>query len=81
MGHLIRDADVLLENMRPGTMDRLGVGYAHASAINPRLVYASVTGFGSSGPYRDRPAYDGPSQLIAASICPSRNNVLAGSVA
>ena len=65
MGHLIRDADVLLENMRPGAMDRLGLGYAHANAINPRLVYASVTGFGASGPYRDRPAYDGIGQALS----------------
>jgi len=62
---LIRDADVLLENMRPGAMDRLGLGYTHASAINPRLVYASVTGFGASGPYRDRPAYDGIGQALS----------------
>jgi crotonobetainyl-CoA:carnitine CoA-transferase CaiB-like acyl-CoA transferase len=65
MRDLIRDADVLLENMRPGAMDRLGLGYAHASATNPRLVYASVTGFGPSGPYRDRPAYDGIGQALS----------------
>jgi formyl-CoA transferase len=62
---LIRSADVLLENMRPGAMDRLGLGYAELSAINSGLVYASVTGFGSSGPYRDRPAYDGIGQALS----------------
>jgi formyl-CoA transferase len=62
---LVRSADVLLENMRPGTMDRLGLGYTDLSAINARLVYASVTGFGSSGPYRDRPAYDGIGQALS----------------
>jgi crotonobetainyl-CoA:carnitine CoA-transferase CaiB-like acyl-CoA transferase len=65
MGRLIRDADVLLENMRPGAMDRLGLGYAQASTLNPRLVYASVTGFGPDGPYRDRPAYDGIGQALS----------------
>ncbi len=62
---LVAGADVLLENMRPGVMDRLGLGYQAVSAINPRLVYASVTGFGSSGPYRDRPAYDGIGQALS----------------
>jgi crotonobetainyl-CoA:carnitine CoA-transferase CaiB-like acyl-CoA transferase len=62
---LLQDADVLLENMRPGAMDRLGLGYAEVSAINPRLIYASVTGFGASGPYRDRPAYDGIGQALS----------------
>lgn len=65
MRQLIVSADVLLENMRPGAMDRLGLGYQAVSAINPRLVYASVTGFGSSGPYRDRPAYDGIGQALS----------------
>jgi crotonobetainyl-CoA:carnitine CoA-transferase CaiB-like acyl-CoA transferase len=62
---LIRGADVLLENMRPGAMDRLGLDYTRVSAINPRLVYASITGFGSTGPYRDRPAYDGIGQALS----------------
>jgi formyl-CoA transferase len=65
MRQLISDADVLLENMRPGVMDRLGLSYRAVSALNPRLVYASVTGFGSSGPYRDRPAYDGIGQALS----------------
>ena len=65
MRQLISTADVLLENMRPGVMQRLGLGYDAVSALNPRLVYASVTGFGSSGPYRDRPAYDGIGQALS----------------
>ena len=51
---LITGADVLLENMRPGAMDRLGLGYAQVSALNPRLVYASVTGFGFGSALNDR---------------------------
>ena len=51
-------ADVLVENFRPGVMERLGLGYAELAAENPRLVYVSVNGFGSDGPYRDLPAYD-----------------------
>jgi len=55
---LVRSADVVLENFRPGVMDRLGFGYEMLSEINPRLVYVSVTGFGPDGPYSNRPAYD-----------------------
>lgn len=55
---LLRGADVLVENFRAGTMDRLGFGYEAVRALNPRLVYASISGFGQDGPYRDRAAYD-----------------------
>jgi len=55
---MVRRADVLLENFSPGTLDDLGVGYAVLSAINPRLVYATGTGFGISGPDRDTLAMD-----------------------
>ena len=55
---LAKRADVVMENMRPGVADRLGVGYERLSAINPRLVYSSVTAFGSSGPNADRPGFD-----------------------
>jgi formyl-CoA transferase len=57
-GRLVETADVLIENFRPGVADRLGIGYAETSRRNPRLVYCSITGFGSDGPYRDRPGYD-----------------------
>ena len=51
-------ADVVVENFRPGTADGLGVGYESLSDINPRLVYCAISGFGQTGPYRDRPGYD-----------------------
>jgi crotonobetainyl-CoA:carnitine CoA-transferase CaiB-like acyl-CoA transferase len=55
---LAATADVLVESFRPGVCERLGVGYAPISQRNPRIVYCSVNAFGSSGPYRDRPAHD-----------------------
>lgn len=55
---LVARADVLVENFRPGTMDRLGLGYEACRERNPRLVYASITGFGRTGPARDHPGYD-----------------------
>lgn len=55
---LVSDADVLLENFRPGVMDRLGLGEPDLRAVNPRLVYCSLTGFGAQGPYAPRPSYD-----------------------
>jgi crotonobetainyl-CoA:carnitine CoA-transferase CaiB-like acyl-CoA transferase len=55
---LVRGTDVVMENMRPGVAERLGVGEAALRAINPRLIYASTTAFGSTGPYADRPGFD-----------------------
>jgi formyl-CoA transferase len=55
---LVRDADVVVENFRPDVKERLGIDYQALKAINPRLVYASISGFGQSGPYRDRPGFD-----------------------
>jgi crotonobetainyl-CoA:carnitine CoA-transferase CaiB-like acyl-CoA transferase len=55
---LATGADVAMENMRPGVADRLGVGYAQLSRVNPRLIFCSTTGFGSTGPYVDRPGFD-----------------------
>ncbi len=55
---LVRDADVVLENYRPGVAARLGADWETLSALNPRLVYASVSGFGQTGPYAQRPGYD-----------------------
>ena len=55
---LVLGADVLVENFRPGVMDRLGVGTDHLRALNPRLIYCAISGFGQTGPWADRPAYD-----------------------
>ena len=55
---LARKADVVVEGFRPGAMGRLGLGYAAVAAVNPRIVYCSITGYGQSGPYRDRPGHD-----------------------
>lgn len=56
--HLCRDADVLVEGFRPGVMERLGAGYEAVAAVNPRIVYCSITGFGQTGPLRDAPGHD-----------------------
>ncbi len=55
---LVRGADVVVENYRPDVKQRLGIDYAALKPLNPRLVYASISGFGQSGPYRDRPGFD-----------------------
>ncbi len=55
---LARRADVVLENFRPGTVARLGLGYEDVRAINPRVIYCSISGFGQTGPYRERGGFD-----------------------
>lgn len=55
---LVGNTDVLVENFRPGTMEKLGLGYDHLGRINPRLIYAAASGFGHSGPDSKKPAYD-----------------------
>jgi formyl-CoA transferase len=55
---LVATADVLVENFRPGVMDRLGLGHAALKSENPRLIYCAISGFGQNGPWADRPAYD-----------------------
>ncbi|WP_428248231.1 CaiB/BaiF CoA transferase family protein [Ferrovibrio sp.] len=65
---LAAEADVVLEGYRPGTMDRLGVGYKVLSARNPRLIFASITGFGQDGPSRMRPAHDLSYQAVAGMV-------------
>jgi len=62
---LVRTADVVWENFRPGVMDKLGVGYEALSAINPRLIYCAVSGFGHTGPERTTAAFDGKLQAMS----------------
>jgi CoA:oxalate CoA-transferase len=61
---LLKDADVIVENYRPGTMEKLGLGYDVLKEINPKLIYAASSGFGHTGPYSKRPAYDGVIQAM-----------------
>jgi len=63
--HMAKSADVVMENFRPGVMDRLGLGYEALSAINPKLVYCAVSGFGQNGPWRETAAYDGRIQAAS----------------
>ncbi len=65
---LVRSADVLLENNRPGVMKRLGFGYEDCRAINESLIYASVSGFGQTGPYSYRPGYDLIAQAMSGAM-------------
>lgn len=62
---LAAQADVVVQNFRPGVIDRLGLGYEAVQALNPDVVYASISGYGSEGPYRDRSAYDTSIQAYA----------------
>ena len=62
---LVKTADVVIENYRPDVKDRLGIDYASLKAINPRIILASISGFGQDGPYRDRPGFD----QIAQGLC------------
>jgi crotonobetainyl-CoA:carnitine CoA-transferase CaiB-like acyl-CoA transferase len=62
---LVREADVFIQNFRPGTAARLGAGPERLCANNPRLIYASISGFGSSGPYAERPSYDSVAQALS----------------
>jgi len=62
---LVREADVFIQNFRPGTAGRLGAGSERLRALNPRLIYASISGFGSTGPYAERPSYDSVAQALS----------------
>jgi formyl-CoA transferase len=79
---LAATADVLVENYRPDVKHKLGIGYEALSAVNPRLVYASISGFGQDGPYRDRAGFDQVAQgmggLMAVTGLPGQGPVRAG---
>jgi crotonobetainyl-CoA:carnitine CoA-transferase CaiB-like acyl-CoA transferase len=73
---LAEKADILVENYRPGVMDRLGLGYETLSAINPGLIYCAISGFGMTGPLRDRPSFDIVAQALSGVL--SVNGELGG---
>jgi crotonobetainyl-CoA:carnitine CoA-transferase CaiB-like acyl-CoA transferase len=62
---LVKSADVFIENFRPGTAERLGLGYETLHALNPRLVYCSISAFGQSGPYVNKPGFDTLGQAVS----------------
>jgi crotonobetainyl-CoA:carnitine CoA-transferase CaiB-like acyl-CoA transferase len=62
---LITEADVYIQNFRPGAADRMGAGYGRLSALNTKLIYASISGFGADGPYAGRPTYDSVAQALS----------------
>jgi CoA:oxalate CoA-transferase len=61
---MVGKVDVLVENFKPGTMEKLGIGYEVLREINPKLIYAAASGFGHTGPYSPRPAYDAVVQAM-----------------
>ncbi|MBV8775062.1 MAG: CoA transferase, partial [Deltaproteobacteria bacterium] len=79
---LAAQADVLVENYRPDVKQRLGIDYAHMREVNPRLVYASISGFGQDGPYSARPGLDqiaqGMGGLMSITGLPGQGPVRAG---
>jgi crotonobetainyl-CoA:carnitine CoA-transferase CaiB-like acyl-CoA transferase len=62
---LVKTADTIVMNNRPGVAEKLGIGYAALAGVNPRLVYCSITGFGEDGPYANRPAFDNVGQALS----------------
>ncbi len=79
---LVVQSDVMVENFRPDVKDRLGIGYAAMREVNPRLIYASISGFGENGPYRMRPGFDqiaqGMGGLMSVTGLPGHGPVRAG---
>ncbi|MBF5006551.1 CaiB/BaiF CoA transferase family protein [Diaphorobacter caeni] len=62
---MVQEADIVWENFRPGVMDKLGLGYEALKALNPRLIYCSISGFGHTGPEKHTPAFDGKIQAMS----------------
>ena len=65
---LVKEADVLLHNTRPGAMEAIGLSGAEALALNPRLIYCSISGFGAAGPWKSRSGYDGLAQALSSQM-------------
>ena len=68
---LVQQADIVVENYRPGVMERLGLGYVKLAEVNPRIVLCSISGFGQDGPYSERPAFD---QQHSQSVDPGKHS-------
>ncbi|MDQ0338191.1 crotonobetainyl-CoA:carnitine CoA-transferase CaiB-like acyl-CoA transferase [Caldalkalibacillus uzonensis] len=79
---MVKEADVVVENFRPGTLDRLKIGYDVLKEVNPRIILASISGYGQTGPYRNKPGYDviaqGVGGLTSVTGEPGRPPVKAG---
>ena len=71
---LVRTADIIVMNSRPGVAEKLGIGYRALHEINPRLIYCSITGFGPDGPYAQRPAFDHVGQALSGWMSRHRQN-------
>src|SRR5881397_2974640 len=82
LARLVKTADVVVENYRPDVKDRLGIDYKSLERINPRIILASISGFGQDGPYRDRPGFDqvaqGMSGLMSITGLPGQGPVRVG---
>src|SRR6267378_1369146 len=82
LSRLVKTADVVVENYRPDVKDRLGIDYQSLERINPRIILASISGFGQDGPYRDRPGFDqvaqGMSGLMSVTGLPGQGPVRTG---
>ena len=82
LARLVKTADVVVENYRPDVKDRLGIDYQSLERINPRIILASISGFGQDGPYRDRPGFDqvaqGMSGLMSVTGLPGQGPVRTG---
>jgi crotonobetainyl-CoA:carnitine CoA-transferase CaiB-like acyl-CoA transferase len=81
-GRLVETADILVENFRPRVKEKLGIAYLKMRALNPRLIYASISGFGQDGPYSERPGFDqvvqGMGGLMSITGLPGQGPVRAG---
>src|SRR5207244_4643478 len=82
LARLVKTADVVVENYRPDVKDRLGIDYKSLEKINPRIILASISGFGQDGPYRDRPGFDqvaqGMSGLMSVTGAPGEGPMRVG---
>jgi crotonobetainyl-CoA:carnitine CoA-transferase CaiB-like acyl-CoA transferase len=74
LSELIKTSDVVVENFRPGVMDKMGFGYDRLKELKPGIIYCGITGFGKSGPYKDRPAFDFIAQAMSGFMSVNGND-------